>query len=266
MSGLFSATPAAAAAAAVAPVQSFKFNFSAAADDDDAAMQDDGADAANAKTAATAATPPLQRKALQHQPSASAAAAPSSSNDVELLTLHASSTFSVSPVDSAAAATAAASSPFSSSSAAAAAAAAPALALRFLKRRSVGAHTALKDLLNESDIITQVYEGGFKVRRDGAQTSEDTAHAANETDTRARSFLALLCVPLGVGVRHRFDLVPASSLLFCCLARFVALAHGFVSPRVLLRARGGARVRARVPRHLLPAARRALRGLPGLQR
>jgi predicted nicotinamide N-methyase len=121
-------------------------------------MNDDAA--AGASSTAGAAQP--QRQALQHRLSAQHVLPAAS--ELEVVTLHsASSTFSCAPVQAASSAAGVA----APSSAAAASSSPPTgPPLRFLKRRSDVTRTggsALSSLLADSDLVTQVYEGGFAV-------------------------------------------------------------------------------------------------------
>jgi len=141
-----------------APVTTFKFNFSAGADDAEAdeQMQDDEEEV-NSVSPQSAIV--IQRPARIHT---LADAIPLQKDEtgqigaVEIITLHPSSTFTVTPLSQLS------SSSSTSSSSSSSSALSPSL-LHFRKRAAYGAHTALHSMLDHSDIITQVYEGGFKV-------------------------------------------------------------------------------------------------------
>lgn len=188
-------------AALAAPVQTFKFNFSAPEGDeaDEDMGGEGGADSSSTAAAAAAApTAVLQRQAVQHH-APSEPLQPPTADEVELLTLHPSSTFTVSPLDDRAAASGAVAAATAAAAAASSSFSSAAAPLQFLKRRSLGAHTALKDMLHDSDLITQVYEGGFKVR-----TKEQPA---------APLVAAPLVVPAPAWFRCSFSFSACSSLL-----------------------------------------------------
>jgi len=151
------ATASAAGVGALPPVQTFRFNFGGEASSAEAAVpqQED------ASMGDDAPAPPA-RPAVQHRPAA-AQALPSAA-ELEIVTLlPASSSYTCAPVTGSAASASASAAASAAPTAAAAAVSTP---LRFLKRRSDVAPSnsaALSPLLETSDLVTQVYEGGFKL-------------------------------------------------------------------------------------------------------